>query len=111
MIEIQIKTEHFRESWGYESIEECPLAIACKDHFPERTRIRVGGHTVYINRESYKIDDYWGNPNGNLRCEEIDEMVSDAKEGKEIPTVTVTLTKLEYQDYKIYVHIFNQLKK
>jgi hypothetical protein len=96
MIEIQIKTEHFRKSPGYGSIDECPLALACKDYFSEGTRIRAGGHTVHINRESYKIDDYWGNPNGNLRCEEINEMVSDAKNGKEIPTVTVTLTKLEY---------------
>jgi len=96
MIEIQIKTEHFRKSPGYGSIDECPLALACKDYFPEGIWISVGGYTVNINRERYKIDDYWGNPNGNLRYEEINEMVSDAKEGKEIPTVTVTLTKLEY---------------
>jgi len=96
MIEIQITTEHFRKSPGYGSIDECPLALACKDHFPEGTRIRVGGYHIHINREAYKIDDYWGNPFGNLRSVEIDEMVKDAKDGKEIPTVTVTLTKLEY---------------
>jgi hypothetical protein len=96
MIKIQIKTKHFRKSSGYVSIDKCPLALACEDHFSKTTRIRVGGYHIHINGETYKIDDYWGNPFGNLGSVEIDEMVKDAKDGKEIPTVTVTLTKLEY---------------
>ncbi len=109
MIEIKITTEHFRKSSGYESIDECPLALACKDHFPEATRISVGGFTVHIDRECYNIDNYWGNPNGRLKCDSINKMIQDAQDGKEIPTVTVILT--ECQDYKLTCCIFNQLKK
>ena len=93
MIEIKITTEHFRKSSGYGSIDECPLALACEDHFSETTRISVGGYTVKINGENYKIDDHWGNPNGNLKCDDINEMIQDAQDGIEIPTVTVVLTK------------------
>jgi hypothetical protein len=93
MIEIKITTEHFRKSSGYESIDECPLALACEDHFPEATRISVGGFTVHIGKENYKIDDYWGNSSGSLKCDDINEMIQDAQDGKEIPTVTVVLTE------------------
>ena len=95
MIEIQVKTEHFKESSAYYSITCCPLAVACKDYFPEGTRISVGGCTVSIDGKNYMIDDYWGNPNGNgdLRCSDINKMISDAQNGEEIPTVTVVLTE------------------
>ena len=61
MIEIQIKTEHFKESSGYGSLTECPLALACKDYFPEGICICVGGYSVNVGIKRYEISNNWAN--------------------------------------------------
>jgi hypothetical protein len=91
MIEIQIKTKHFRESLGYESLVECPLALACKDHFPDGIRIQVGGYSVNVGLKRYEIGSNWAD---KISPFEINKMINSAKEGNEVPTVTVTLTRL-----------------
>jgi hypothetical protein len=90
-MKIEIKTEHFRKSPGYGSIDECPLALACKDHFPDGIRIQVGGYSVNVGLKRYEIGSNWAD---KISPFEINKMISSAKEGNEIPTVTVTLTKL-----------------
>ena len=89
-MEIQVKTEHFKESTGYTSTTNCPLAVACKDQLPYGTSISVGGSTVLINHQRYIIGENWR----LLECHTIDEMIQDAENGKEIQTITVELTQM-----------------
>jgi len=87
-MEIQVKTEHFRESNGFMDIFNCPLALAIKDVVPEGTSVRVGGTHLYIGRQDYLISENWMD-----LAYIINRMIQKAKNGIKIETVTVTLTK------------------
>lgn len=47
---ITIRTKHFRDSNGYQDIENCPLALALKEHFKHLPieKIIVGGRDCNI---------------------------------------------------------------
>jgi len=90
-MEIEITTKHFREASSFISNTKCPLALAIKDVVPEGIDIGVGGDDVDIDNKNYSIDPNWGR--GKYTPITINRMIQDAKQGIEIPTVTVTLTE------------------
>ena len=55
---VEVKPVHFRNSKGYGSNTECPLALALKDLFTG-SDIWVGGYDVYIDNRPYSISDNW----------------------------------------------------
>lgn len=90
IINVKIETEHFKESDGYCSITNCPLALALKDMF--KYDIAVGGVDVDIDDPSgpvtYKFDDnFW-------ESEMIMENIRKAKDGEEIEPVYLELRKV-----------------
>ena len=87
-MEIQVKTEHFRESDGFMDIFNCPLALAIKDVVPKRTSVRVGGTYLYIGKQKYLISENWMD-----LAFIINRMIQKAKDGIKIETITVTLTE------------------
>ena len=90
-MEIEITTKHFREASSFVSNTKCPLALAIKDVVPEGTDIGVGGEDVDIGDKYYLINPNWGR--GEHTPTTINKMIWDAKQGIEIPTVTVILTE------------------
>ena len=90
-MEIQVTTKHFREAPNFLSNTKCPLALAIKDVVPEGTDIGVSGYDVYIDDKRYLISLNWGRSENTPTT--IGQMIRDAKEGIEIPTVTVILTR------------------
>lgn len=88
---IEITTKHFREASSFISNTNCPLALAIKDVVPEGTYIGVGGSDLDIGDKCYLIDPNWGR--GEHTPTTIGQMIRDAKQGIEIPTVTVILTE------------------
>jgi hypothetical protein len=84
---IEVKTKHFKNSAGFRSNEECPLALAIKDVMPSGTIVSVGGFTLVIDRNVYRIGEEWQNHI------QIIEWIEEAQRGLDIDTVTVTLTK------------------
>jgi hypothetical protein len=90
-MEIEITTKHFREASNFLSNTKCPLALAIKDVVPEGTYIGVGGEDVDIDNKYYLISLNWGR--GEHTPTTIGQMIRDAKQGIEIPTVTVVLKK------------------
>lgn len=55
ILKIAIKRDDFLHSSGYISNHNCPLARALRNKFPNK-EISVGGMTVKINDNLYKID-------------------------------------------------------
>lgn len=90
-MKIDITSKHFREATFFISNTRCPLALAIKDIFPEGTYVGVGSNTVDIDEDIYGIESKWGR--GEFTPTIITGMIQDAKQGIEVPTVTVTLTK------------------
>jgi len=90
-MEIEVKTEHYKDSTCYLDQENCPLATAIKDVFSKKgyTHIWVGAFTVKIDEQEYKIGDEWS----ELMVQEIEENIKKAKKGEEIPTIVVNLRK------------------
>jgi hypothetical protein len=90
-MKIEVKTEHYKNSTCYLDQENCPLATAIKDVFSkkENTYIWVGGFTVKIDEQEYKIGVEWS----GLVVQEIEANIKKAKQGKEIPTIIVNLKK------------------
>jgi len=85
---VEVKTQHFKNAANYVSNEECPLALAIKDIMPENTFVSVGGYDLDIDSDTYNIGKEWEN------AIQINEFIEEAKNGKDINTVTVTLTKV-----------------
>lgn len=90
IINVRIKTEHFRESFGYQHITACPLAIALSSVF--KYPVYVGGNDVDIDDPNgpvtYKFDD-------NLwESGMIMENIRKAKDGEEIEPVYLELRKV-----------------
>jgi hypothetical protein len=88
-MKIEVKTEHYKESTGYHSQENCPLAMAIKDVFSQEEYIHiwVGGFTVEIGDKKYNIGEEWS----HLEVSEIESNINKAKAGKKISTIVVTL--------------------
>lgn len=84
-IKVVVKPKHFRLAKDYQSIFECPLALALRDEAPN-SRIIVGGHTVQIDYNLFKLSDNW------KRFSLIEEMIVKAKAGKRIGAIPVMLT-------------------
>jgi len=86
---VKVKTQHFKDSAGYSSNEECPLALAIKSTVSPDTSVNVGGFTVRINNKHYVLPEEWT----NISPLDIMSMIDDAKNGKEVKAMFLTLTE------------------
>jgi hypothetical protein len=86
---VKVKTQHFKNSAGYSSIEECPLALAIKSTVSLDTSVTVGGFTCIINNVRYALPEEWT----NISPLDIISMIDDAKNGLEVKEITVKLTE------------------
>lgn len=90
ILEIKVENKHFVESESYTSNYDCPLALAIRDQLLlNGLDVNVGGITVDIINHSYDISKNWR----NRKSSDVQQMIDDAKDGKEIETVIVTLKK------------------
>jgi len=84
---IKIKPKHFKLATSYLSCY-CPLYFALKDVFKDKA-ISVGGFSVMIGNNSYKIQKEWGE---FISKEEIDANIKSAKQKKKTKSYDVELT-------------------
>ena len=89
-MKILVKTKHYVESTCYLDNDNCPLATAIKEQYPEVT-VWVGGFTASVDGIRYNIGDKWG----ELDYDHVQQKISDAKKGKHIPTIEVELEKIQ----------------
>lgn len=90
-MKIDITSKHFKEATFFISNKRCPLALAIKDISPEGKYVSVGSNIVNIGKDTYGIELKWGR--GKFTPTIINGMIQDAKQGIEVPTVVVNLTK------------------
>jgi hypothetical protein len=93
-MKVQIKTKHYKESPGFLSNTECPLALALKDALPD-SNIRVGGDYVKIDGKDFNIEKTWGYGKTSF---EINRDIREAKEGKEIETMEIEINEIKSQE-------------
>lgn len=106
-IEIKIKPKHFKNAVDFGDDEQCPLALAIRDHF----KFAVAGHSDYISVlyttvrirqngifKKYKIEGEWQDYTPGLREGNnltVSDLIKRAKQKKKVGTYLVTLTKIK----------------
>jgi hypothetical protein len=98
-IKVKITTEHFKNATNYSDNENCPLAMAVKDVFPEVTEIDVICGWVIVGRKTYSVTKDWNSGQkiygGKFKGMDIDEMIKLAKGGTRIPIKYLTLNLVD----------------
>ena len=99
-IEVEIKTKHFRNSWGYVDPNNCPLAMAIKDKLElSGDDVGVSMGSARIQDKRYRVPSEWCHNqkvyDGKWKDINIDKIIKMVKEDKslELPTITLTLTE------------------
>ena len=99
-IEVKVTTKHFKNATGYTDDENCPLAMAVKDVFPDALVIGVSIGNVGVITKKGEIKHFnvtldWRHLQviygGQFKGLTIDNMIELAKTGTRIPTKTLVL--------------------
>jgi hypothetical protein len=94
--DVTITPEDFRDATEYIDSQYCPLSVALKGKFPG-SFVSTGPFKSTVDNVWYAIPEkQWGPVDSPYSGKHIDELIAKAKDSLEdIPTVTLTLTKVK----------------